>query len=72
MCVCVCETLHVSAQSNYSTHVTEWLFGYVARYIYNTTLGFGARCGRVVKVLCYKSECRWFDARWCHWNFSLM
>jgi len=25
----------------------------------------------VVKVLCYKSEGRWFDPRWCHWNFSL-
>jgi hypothetical protein len=28
-------------------------------------------CGTVVKVLCYKSEGRWFDSRWCHWNFSL-
>jgi hypothetical protein len=25
-----------------------------------------------VKVLCYKSEGRWFDSRWCHWNFSLI
>jgi len=25
----------------------------------------------VVKVLCYKSEGRWFDPSWCHWNFSL-
>jgi len=25
----------------------------------------------VVKVLCYKSEGRWFDSSWCHWNFSL-
>ena len=23
----------------------------------------------VVKVLCYKSEGRWFDSRWCHRNF---
>jgi hypothetical protein len=22
--------------------------------------------GTVVKVLCYKSEGRWFDSRWCH------
>ena len=29
------------------------------------------RDGTVVKVLCYKSEGRWFDSRWCHWNFSL-
>jgi hypothetical protein len=27
--------------------------------------------GTVVKALCYKSEGRWFDSRWCHWNFSL-
>ena len=33
-------------------------------------LVFGDRCGTVVKVLCYKSEGRWFDPRWCHWNFS--
>jgi len=24
-----------------------------------------------VKVLCYKSEGRWFDPSWCYWNFSL-
>ena len=29
------------------------------------------RGGTVVKVLRYKSEGRWFDSRWCHWNFSL-
>jgi hypothetical protein len=29
------------------------------------------RGSTVVKVLCYKSEGRWFDSRWCHWNFSL-
>jgi len=32
---------------------------------------FGGRGGTVVKVLCYKSEGRWFDSRWCHWNFLL-
>jgi hypothetical protein len=31
----------------------------------------GDRGGTVVKVLRYKSEGRWFDSRWCHWNFSL-
>ena len=31
----------------------------------------GDRGGTVVKVLRYKSEARWFDPRWCHWNFSL-
>ena len=29
------------------------------------------RGGTVVKVLCYKSEGRWFYPRWCYWNFSL-
>ena len=31
----------------------------------------GDRGNTVVKVLCYKSEGRWFDPSWCHWNFSL-
>ena len=26
----------------------------------------GDRGSTVVKVLCYKSEGRWFDSRWCH------
>ena len=26
----------------------------------------GHRGSAVVKVLCYKSEGRWFDSRWCH------
>ena len=25
----------------------------------------------MVKMLCYKSDGRWFDPSWCHWNFSL-
>ena len=29
----------------------------------------GDRGSTVVKVLCYKSEGRWFDPRWCHWIF---
>jgi len=29
------------------------------------------RGGIVAKVLCLKSEGRWFDPSWCHWNFSL-
>ena len=31
----------------------------------------GDRDGTVVNVLFYKSEGRWFDSRWYHWNFSL-
>ena len=36
--------------------------------IYNSP---GDRGSSVVKVLCYKSEGRWFDPSWSHWNFSL-
>ena len=35
------------------------------------SLQAGDRVGTVVKVLCYKSEGRWFDPSWCHWNFSV-
>ena len=31
----------------------------------------GDRVSTVVNVLCYRAEDRWFDSRWCHWNFSL-
>jgi len=31
----------------------------------------GDRGSTVVEVLCYKSEGRWLDPSWCHWNFSL-
>ena len=27
------------------------------------------RGSTVIKVLCYKSEGRWFDPTWCHWIF---
>ena len=36
--------------------------------IYNN---MGVRGGELVETLRYKSECRGFDSRWCHWNFSL-
>ena len=29
----------------------------------------GDRGGKVVKVLCYKSEGRLFDPSWCQWIF---
>ena len=30
---------------------------------------WGDRGSTVVKVLCYKSEGRWFDPSWCQWIF---
>jgi len=29
----------------------------------------GDRGSTVVKVLCYKSDGRWFDPSWCQWIF---
>ena len=29
------------------------------------------RGSTVVRVLCYKSEGRWFDPSWCHWIIDL-
>jgi hypothetical protein len=43
----------------------------IAKKISQFTNMVGDRGGAAVKVLCYKSEGRWFDSRWCHWNFSL-
>ena len=41
-------------------------------YLLVNSLSINMWCGgTVVNVLCYKSEGRWFDSRWCHWNFSL-
>jgi hypothetical protein len=31
----------------------------------------GHAIAQLVEALCYKSEGRGFDSRWCHWNFSL-
>jgi len=30
---------------------------------------YRGRGGTVVKMLCYKSERRWFDPSWCQWIF---
>jgi len=40
-------------------------------YFYSLHVSDGDRGSTVVKVLCYKSEGRWFDPIWCQWNFSL-
>ena len=41
------------------------------RFYRNTIIISLDRGSTVVKVLCYKSEGRWFDPSWCHWNTSL-
>ena len=40
-----------------------------SRSIKLTTHIWGDRGSPVVKVLCYKSEGRWFDPSWCQWIF---
>jgi len=39
-------------------------------FFYCSTFAVGDRGSTVVKVLCYKSEGRWFDPSWCQWIFN--
>jgi len=39
--------------------------------VFHSKVKLEDRGGTVVKVLRYKSDGRWFDPRWCHWNFPL-
>ena len=46
-----------------------WRIWCVARNASNFSVYYlvsGDRGSTVVKVLCYKLECHWFDPRWCH------
>jgi len=46
-------------------------FNQKATIPYLTDIKKGDRGSTVVKTLYYKSEGRWLDPSWCHWNFSL-
>ena len=59
--------LHVTRPAH---RILRWLLDFWKIYA-SLLLAIGDRGGTVVKVLYYKSEGRWFDSRWCHWNFSL-
>ena len=61
-----CFTPIKNNRQNYSSV----LYTFTNKYIQSYTF-IGHRGGTVVKVLCYKSEGRWFDSRWFHWTFSL-
>ena len=39
------------------------------KYFFSLLLVIGDRDSTVVKVLCYKSEGRWFNPSWCQWIF---
>jgi len=42
---------------------------YPSFYCHTDSFLRGDRGSTVVKLLCYKSEGRWFNPSWCHWNF---
>ena len=56
-------------------YVPFWVLCFIGLFcvlfVCKCVLYYCHRGGTVVKVLGYKSEGRWFDSRWCHWNFSL-
>jgi hypothetical protein len=58
----------LAGNMNFNTQNIEWISTFIIIF---TILAGTADGGTAVKVLCYKSEGRWFDSRWCHWNFSL-
>ena len=56
--------------SNYYFHTINKCNGSDRIYFIMLVESGWNRGSTVVKVLCYKSEGRWFDPSWCHWNFS--
>jgi hypothetical protein len=61
-----CHLVHHKLHTEYT--FKNVLFNEFARVSVYTGTADG---GTVFKVLRYKSEGRWFDSRWCHWNFPL-
>ena len=45
-------------------HITCFVLQFIRGYLQDVDRG-----SIVVKVLCYKSEGRWFDTSWCQWIF---
>jgi len=58
-----CMALHVVSCPTWT-----WFFC-LAKQLVGTEMLLRNRGSTVVKVLCYKSEGRWFDSRWCHGIF---
>ena len=50
--------VHLLSTDYWLLFVLSWLDG-------------GHAVAQLFEALCYKSEGRGFDSRWCHWNFSL-
>jgi len=58
--------LHGKTLGSHCVFKFKWLGLYLN---FSTFFVKGDRGSTVVKMPCYKSEGRWFDSRWCHWNF---
>jgi len=54
------------SDSNGAESISEFYCSNICIYIYT-----GYAVAQLVEALCYKSEGRGFDSRWCHWNFLL-
>jgi hypothetical protein len=61
----ICTSHFLMGHQAVESAVCKWGYYYYYCY-YSLTVDRG---GTVVKVLCYKSEGRWFDSRWCHGIF---
>ena len=77
-CIRRCKSSTVKAMKPQFSFCSKNAFQRIYIYIYTHTHTYmymhmytGDRGSTVVKMLCYKSEGRWFDPGWCHWNFSL-
>jgi len=70
-----CSGSAVNTHTHTHTHTILYLYIYLYRVkmcilISSTVLSEVAdRGSTVVKMLCYKSEGRWFDPSWCQWIF---
>ena len=63
-----------AAYTDVALSLLTWRIWWAARNASNFRVYYlvsGDRGSTVVKVLCYISECHWFDPRWCHSNLSL-
>ena len=61
---------HLSFNYIIASDLLEFNFSQTVEFLWRNVIEVGGdRGGTLVKVLCYKSEDRWFDPSWCHWIF---
>jgi hypothetical protein len=65
-------SISVTLFSMINTHYAhKILISLADKFKKNNLQNLGDHGSTVVKALRYKSEGRWFDPNWSHWNFSL-